>query len=56
MKIAYIAQVFGLVVLSVGCGLAWFPLGIIVFGAGVLVLGALMEAHNSIPAPSPETN
>jgi len=54
MKIAYIAQLFGLVVLSVGCGLAWFPLGVIVFGAGVLVLGALMEAETN--APSPEQN
>ena len=36
-------QIVGLAALTIGCALAWLPLGLIVFGAAVLTLGALME-------------
>jgi hypothetical protein len=38
-----VIQIIGLVALTVGCALAWLPLGFIVFGIAVLTLGALME-------------
>lgn len=36
-------QAFGIVILSVGLGLAWLPLGVIAFGAGVLLFGLAVE-------------
>lgn len=36
-------QVVGLVLITAGFGLAWLPLAPIVFGVGLLTLGALME-------------
>ncbi len=38
-----ILQALGVVTVSVGCGLFWLPLGIIVFGVGVLLFGLALE-------------